>query len=243
MLPGWWSSVWEISGVQINWDCWSPYGVTLLFSFFLPFPNSTTGVSSFYPLLGYLTLSAPCWIFWSLNMLDPLLWALHSLSNSDKPWDLPLSWILPCPWIFFSSGSVPFPCLQFFHTGTTMGQCFDCGMATTSLIWWPIFLLEVSSISSLSLLSDISSKVPLRSLVHSGGSPQTYLLRLPVSILSAGPQGFSPFPSPNTRSCSPITPTLSTFLPMSLPPSRVGLRCPHLGTLAWWPIFLCVFCG
>jgi hypothetical protein len=26
MLPGWWSIVWEISGVQINWDCWSSYG-------------------------------------------------------------------------------------------------------------------------------------------------------------------------------------------------------------------------
>jgi hypothetical protein len=25
MLSVWWSSVWEISGVQINWDCWSSY--------------------------------------------------------------------------------------------------------------------------------------------------------------------------------------------------------------------------
>jgi hypothetical protein len=23
MLSAWWSSVWEISGVQIDWDCWS----------------------------------------------------------------------------------------------------------------------------------------------------------------------------------------------------------------------------
>jgi hypothetical protein len=59
VLPGWWSSVWEISGVQVNWDCWSSYRVTLLLSFFLiqpcpnyPFPNSTTGVSSFCPLVG-----------------------------------------------------------------------------------------------------------------------------------------------------------------------------------------------
>jgi hypothetical protein len=22
MLPVWWPSVWEISGVQINWNCW-----------------------------------------------------------------------------------------------------------------------------------------------------------------------------------------------------------------------------
>ena len=36
MLSVWWSSVWEISGVQINWDCWSSYSITLLLSFFQP---------------------------------------------------------------------------------------------------------------------------------------------------------------------------------------------------------------
>jgi hypothetical protein len=36
LLSVWWSSVWEISGVQINWDCWSSYRITLLLSFFLP---------------------------------------------------------------------------------------------------------------------------------------------------------------------------------------------------------------
>jgi hypothetical protein len=39
-------------GAQINWDCWSSYRVTLLLSFFQPFPNSTTGVSCFCPLVG-----------------------------------------------------------------------------------------------------------------------------------------------------------------------------------------------
>jgi hypothetical protein len=34
MLPGWWSSVWEISEVHINWNCWSSYRVALLLSFF-----------------------------------------------------------------------------------------------------------------------------------------------------------------------------------------------------------------
>jgi hypothetical protein len=28
MLPGWWSSVWQILGIQVNWDCWSSYKVT-----------------------------------------------------------------------------------------------------------------------------------------------------------------------------------------------------------------------
>jgi hypothetical protein len=34
MLPAWWSSVWEISGVQINWDGWIFYRVAFLLSFF-----------------------------------------------------------------------------------------------------------------------------------------------------------------------------------------------------------------
>jgi hypothetical protein len=51
MLPGWWSSIWEILGVQVNWDCWSSYRDALLLSFFQFSPNSTTGVSSFCPLV------------------------------------------------------------------------------------------------------------------------------------------------------------------------------------------------
>jgi hypothetical protein len=44
MLPGWWLTVWEVSGIQVRWDHWSSYGVALLLSFFQFFPNSTTGV-------------------------------------------------------------------------------------------------------------------------------------------------------------------------------------------------------
>jgi hypothetical protein len=95
MMPGWWSGVWEISGFQVNWDCLSSYIATLLLSFFQLFPNSTTGVSSFWSLIGYkhlpLTLSAACWIFQRAGMIDPLLWVLHSLSNSVRSWGLPLS--------------------------------------------------------------------------------------------------------------------------------------------------------
>ena len=59
MLSIWWSSVWEILGVQINWNCWPSYRVTLLLNFFQSFPNSTTGVSCFCPLVGckYLHLA------------------------------------------------------------------------------------------------------------------------------------------------------------------------------------------
>jgi hypothetical protein len=139
-----------------------------------------------------------------------------------------------------------------------MGQSCDCGMATPSLTWCPVFLLEVSSISSLSLLSGISSKVPplesWESLIFQvsstfWGVPPTYILKLPVSILSAGPQGFSHFPSPNTRSGSPLpstSPSPSTFPPRSFPPhlwlfsslSQVGLRRPHLGTSACWAFWV-----
>jgi hypothetical protein len=61
----------------------------------------------------HLTLSAACWVFWRAVMIGPFLWMLHSLSNSVRPWDLPLSWIplWACCWTFFSSGSSPFPSL------------------------------------------------------------------------------------------------------------------------------------
>jgi hypothetical protein len=109
-----------------------------------------------------------------------------------------------------------------------MGQRSDCGMATPSLTWCPVFLLEVVSITSLSLLSDISSKVPHFDSWESLTSqvlgafwtvpPTSYFLRLPVSILSVGPRSFSPFPSPNTRSASPL---LLTPHPIHFPSALV----------------------
>ena len=75
MLPGWWFNVWEISRVQANWDFWSSYRVNLLLSFFQLFPNSTTGISCFCPLVGYkymqLNLSNSCWVFQSAVMIGP----------------------------------------------------------------------------------------------------------------------------------------------------------------------------
>jgi hypothetical protein len=101
-----------------------------------------------------------------------------------------LRWIplWACCWTFFSSGSIPFPSLLFFQTGTIMSQRCDCrGQPHPSLD----FLQEVGSISSLSLLSGISSKVPpyeswesltlqVSSAFWGEGSPPTYFLRLPV---------------------------------------------------------------
>jgi hypothetical protein len=117
-----------------------------------------------------------------------------------------------------------------------MGQSCYCGMATPFLTWCPVFLLEVGSISSHSLLSGISSKVaPFESWEShtsqvSGAfwraSPTSCLPRLPVSFLSAGPQGFSPFHSPNTRWGSSLPPTsLPMDFPFQIPPSIPTCDC------------------
>jgi hypothetical protein len=116
-----------------------------------------------------------------------------------------------------------------------MGQICDCRMTTPSLTWCPVFLLGVGSMTSLSLLSGISSKVPPYQSCESLTSqvsgvfwrvPQTsYLLSLPASILSDGPQGFSPFPSPSSTSGFPLPyffpPALFTFSPRPLSPSQL----------------------
>ena len=64
MLLGWWLSVCEISRIWVSWDFWLSYRVTLL-SFFQPFPNSTSGLPNFSPLIGckylHLSQSAACW--------------------------------------------------------------------------------------------------------------------------------------------------------------------------------------
>ena len=77
MLPVWWLSVWEISGVQVSWDFWSSYRTTLLHSFFQAFLNLTTGVTRFCPLVGckylHLTFSVACWAFQRAVMLGSCL--------------------------------------------------------------------------------------------------------------------------------------------------------------------------
>jgi hypothetical protein len=128
-LPGWWASVWEISEVQVNWDCRSFYRVTLFLSSFQLIPNSTTGISSFFPFVGYkylhMTLSVACLVFHRAVMIGPFVWALHNL----RSWDLPLTWIplWACCWTLFSSASSPFPSLQFFQTGRIMCQSLTVG--------------------------------------------------------------------------------------------------------------------
>jgi hypothetical protein len=136
-----------------------------------------------------------------------------------------------------------------------MGQICDCGIGTPSLTWCPIFLLEMGSISSFSIMLGISSNIPpfesLTSQVYDAfwGVPSTsYFLRLPVYILSAGPQGFSSFPSPNTWSGSPsyhpLHPHSIHFASLSPSPLVTDFFSPPSGTDAFCVLWTLswVFC-
>ena len=81
----------------------------------------------------------------------------------------------------------------------------------------------------------------------------SYFLRLPLSILSVGPQGFSPFPLPNTRSGFPfpLTPPYPVHFPSQVPPSFPTCDCFLLppkwdwGVLSWTHQLVDIFefCG
>ena len=136
-----------------------------------------------------------------------------------------------------------------------MGQSRDCGMApsrsfdalSSSLRW----ALSCPSPYCLAFhlrsipLSPVSCSPP-RSLVNFGGSPTSYVQRLPFSSFSAGPQGFSPLPSPNTRSEYPSSShhphvsSQSIFLPRSLHPSTLVIAFFSLpsGTEGVWGVFI-----
>jgi hypothetical protein len=158
-------------------------------------------------------------------------------------------------WNFFPSGSSPFPSLQFFHTFTILGQSFDYGMvippplmpclsAGGGLYKFPLsnvghFIPAFESWESLtSKVSGAFWRVP----------PTSYLLGLPLPILSVGPQSFSPFTSPNTRSVSPLPstphplsiscPFLSSHFWLFSSPLEVELRNPHLSPSACWPFWV-----
>jgi hypothetical protein len=57
MLSVWWSSVWEISGIHINWDCWSAYRIAL-FSFFQPSLIQQQGPSQLLLSIGCMQISS-----------------------------------------------------------------------------------------------------------------------------------------------------------------------------------------
>jgi hypothetical protein len=139
MHPGWCLSVWEILGVQVCWDCWSSYRVAFPLSVFQLFPNSTTGTTSFCPLVGckylHLTLSAACWTFW--GAVPVCKHTIVSVIVSGRG---------ASPWAGFQFGLVTEP--SFPHSlllfvpavlldWNNFGSVFDCGMGTPSLHLMP----------------------------------------------------------------------------------------------------------
>ena len=142
-----------------------------------------------------------------------------------------------------------------------MGQTCNCRMAP-SLIWFPVFLLEVGSVSSLSLLSRSSSKVPpslwVLSISQLPGcwcilecAPQPpisrsflfslFLLALRVSVLF-------PHPVPDQVPLSWDSSSMSTFPFISLHPSPcvIAFFSFQNGTVLTWSLHLIdfsAFCG
>ena len=157
ILPGWWLSVREVLEIQVKWDCRSSYRVALLLSFFQLFPHWNRGISSFCPLVGckylHLTLPAAFWVIRSTVMLGPILWALHSLSSSVRPWGLSQSWAPPWSfhWTSFPSGLLCFCSWRSFWQEYFWVRAFDVGWQSHhSLDAFLIFLLDVDSTSSYS---------------------------------------------------------------------------------------------
>jgi hypothetical protein len=110
---------------------------------------------------------------------------------------------------------------QLWVRDFTVGWQLHPFLDTLSFCWrWALQVLSPQSrafqLRSLSLSPESLS--PPMSLVHSGGSPPTfYFLRLHVSILSTGPQGFQSLPS---------IPFPSQVPPSPLPHCGCFLLCP-----------------
>ena len=184
-------------------------------------------------------------------MIGPFLWEFHSLSNCIRSWSLCLTWVTccACHWTFFSSGSSPFLSLQFFQTekkimgefrlwdGNSFSHLMPCLSAGGGLYKFPLHCREfyLRSLPPFEFWESLTSQILWYILE---GPPTSYLPRLPVSILSAGLQGLSPFPHP-IPSYVLLFPSLSPLPPKCLPllpllwllssPTQVGLKHSHLG--------------
>jgi hypothetical protein len=128
-------------------------------------------------------------------------------------------------------------------------RVFDCGSATQPFTWSPVFLLEVDSMSSLSPVLGILSKVPYlslstpRSLVLSRGSPtQPPSLKLHISIHFSDFQGLSSIFLPIPEHV-PRFPSLFLLQPRSypLPPLWTAERTIKKIRINMWDIGHCRF--
>jgi hypothetical protein len=198
MLPVWWSNVWDISGVQINWDCWSAYKAELLLSFFQLSLIQPQGSAASVHWLGvnickYLTFSC-------LLGLEECGHARYPCQYSK---DLVIISGLGTPWVGSHFGPVAgpsFPQAPFnFHTCCSFRQeqlwiriltvgwqppqapcnLMPCLPAGGGLYKFPLLLSGISSKIPLPL--SLENLSPPRSLVYSWGpDPATNLLSTKV---------------------------------------------------------------
>jgi hypothetical protein len=149
-------------------------------------------------------------------------------------------------------------CSSFWKNKSAGGKVIPSSIKRKDILC-PVFLLEVDTTSSLSLLLDISSKFPPFESWESRPPPPPsfwYILEGPppptypqvAYFHSAGPQGFSPVSFyPNTWSCSPFPPPLShPGLSASYPPDCFLLPPKWEWSIFTWalPLFnLLEFCA
>jgi hypothetical protein len=162
-------------------------------------------IISFCPLVGWkylhLTHLAACWVFQRAVTIDPFLWTFHSPSNTVRPWGLPWEESLfgPVTGPPFPQALLHFcPCSSFRQKQLWV-RVFDCGMATPSLLFMPgfstrsrgallVYSLHCRAFHLGSLPLSPESLLPIPDLWYIlEGPPNSYLPRLPLSILFAGP--------------------------------------------------------
>jgi hypothetical protein len=156
-----------------------------------------------------------------------------TISSSVRPWRLPLKWISSWAshWPFLPSISSPFcPCRSFKQEQSWI-RVFDCGMATLSLHLMPylstrsgLYSFPLPTVGCFIFESCVSHFPGLLYILESHHS--FYLPRLPVFILSAGPQGLTPVSPPPIPDCAP------PFPPSSLPSSAPNLSTSDRGLIS-----------
>jgi hypothetical protein len=192
-------------------------------------------------------------------MIGSFWWALHSLSNSVRSWDFPLSriplWV--CCWTFFSSGSSPFPFLavlsdknnygseMWLWDGNPIPHLMSCLPAGGGLYKFPLPTSISSKIppfefweSLTSQISDAFWRSPTQPALSWGCLFSFFLLALRASVLF-------PHSIPDQVPFSPLIPTSPdpVHFPSQVPPSlsslsQVGLSHPHLVTPACWSFWV-----
>jgi hypothetical protein len=116
---GWRLSLWELPGLQISWQCWSPCGVAITFRSFNPSSSSSIGIPDLSSMLVckhlHLSQSAAGRASQRRDILSSCLQTKHSISNSVRVWCPPMGWIPS--WdshrVAIPSGSAPFLSLHF----------------------------------------------------------------------------------------------------------------------------------